>query len=90
MSLDKAIKSGKEWRKPYRKSAAFDPACQRHGPNSCPVCQDNRQHANRKRIEAAKESEDELMKLEPAPMTEERRSDCNQALRLIGIDVDLY
>ncbi len=90
MSLDKAIKSGKEWRKPYRKRAAFDPACQKHGIGSCPACQANRQYANRKRLEAAKESEDELMKLESEPRPKELRDAYNRSLRLIGIDVDLY
>lgn len=36
MSLDKAIKYGKEYRKPYRKSKAFDRSCRNHG--SCPYC----------------------------------------------------
>jgi hypothetical protein len=40
MSLDKAIKSKKEKRKPYRKSKAFDRTCRNHG--SCNWCRDNR------------------------------------------------
>jgi len=40
MSLDKAIKHGKEKRKPYRKSKAFDHTCRNHG--SCSYCRDNR------------------------------------------------
>ncbi len=82
MSLDKAIKSGKEWRKPYRT------ACQRHG--CCSACQEGRQYANRKRIEAAKEREEELMKLESEPRPKELRDAYNRSLRLIGIDIDLY
>ena len=31
MSLDKAIKSGKEHRKPYRRAKAIDPSCRNHG-----------------------------------------------------------
>ena len=40
--LDKAIKSGKEHRKPYRKSQRFDKTCRCHG--SCPYCRSNRLH----------------------------------------------
>ena len=46
MSLDKAIKYGKEKRKPYRGSKAFDPACRN---NTCPWCRSNKEHAHRKR-----------------------------------------
>ena len=42
MALDKAIKSGKEHRKPYRGSKAIDGTCRNHG--SCPWCKANRQH----------------------------------------------
>lgn len=42
MALDKAIKSGKEHRKPYRGSKAIDGTCRNHG--SCPWCKQNRQH----------------------------------------------
>jgi hypothetical protein len=38
--LDKAIKSGKEHRKPYRGSKAFDRSCRNHG--DCPYCKNNR------------------------------------------------
>lgn len=37
MSLDKAIKHGKEKRKPYRGAKAFDRTCRNHG--TCPFCQ---------------------------------------------------
>jgi hypothetical protein len=50
MSLDKTIASGKEWRKPYRKSKAFDPACRN---NTCPYCLGNKRHATRKREASA-------------------------------------
>lgn len=46
MSLDKAIKFGKEHRKPYRGSKAFDRSCRNHG--SCAYCSNNRQ-INKKR-----------------------------------------
>jgi hypothetical protein len=42
MSLDKAIKHGKEKRKPYRGSKAIDATCRNHG--SCTYCRDNRTH----------------------------------------------
>lgn len=48
MSLDKAIKSGKEHRKPYRKAKAVDTTCRNHG--SCIYCQGNRQYKNKKKI----------------------------------------
>lgn len=40
MSLDKAIKSGKEHRKAYRGGKAVDGTCRNHG--SCPYCKGNR------------------------------------------------
>lgn len=42
MSLDKAIKSGKEKRKPYRKAKAVYSTCRNHG--SCKWCEENRTH----------------------------------------------
>ena len=36
MSLDRAIATGKEHRKPYRGSRAFDTGCRNHG--SCAHC----------------------------------------------------
>lgn len=47
MSLDKAIERGKEHRKPYRKSKAFDRTCRNHG--SCPYCANGRQHKHKRR-----------------------------------------
>lgn len=40
MSLDKAIKHGKEKRKPYRGAKAIDCTCRNHG--SCDWCRENR------------------------------------------------
>lgn len=57
MALDKAIEHGKERRKPYYKSQAVDASCRPGG--SCPYCQRGRRHKNRKRLEAAKEKQDE-------------------------------
>lgn len=41
MSFNKAIQYGKEHRKPYKRSKAFDHTCRNHG--SCSYCSDNRQ-----------------------------------------------
>lgn len=49
MSLDKAIKSGKEHRKPYRKAKAVDKMCRNH--KGCPYCEGNRTYKNKKREE---------------------------------------
>jgi hypothetical protein len=42
MSLDKSIATGKEHRKPFRKSKAVDHTCRNHG--TCAYCADNRAH----------------------------------------------
>lgn len=47
MSLDKAIKSGKEHRKPYTGSKVIDYTCRNHG--GCPWCEENRKHKFRDR-----------------------------------------
>jgi len=57
MSLDKAIASGKEHRKPYRKSKRFDKTCRNHG--SCAYCRGNRMHKHKLRELAAQDSEDD-------------------------------
>lgn len=50
MALDKAIKSGKEKRKPYYDSRAFDPHC-RNNCDLCPYCRDNRLYnTNKKKL----------------------------------------
>ncbi len=46
MSLDKAIKHGKEKRKPYRGAKAVDATCRNHG--GCPWCKGNRLHKHKK------------------------------------------
>ena len=56
MSLDKAIEHGKERRKPYRGSKAFDRSCRNHG--TCGWCQSNRTIKDRRR-EPIIEKEDE-------------------------------
>lgn len=51
MSLDKAIKYGKEKRKCYYGAKRVDPSCRNHG--NCPWCKENRQYKNKKREEQA-------------------------------------
>ena len=53
MSLDKAIRYGKEQRKPYRGSQAIDGSCRNHG--GCPWCLENRKHKFRDRHPPEKE-----------------------------------
>ena len=48
MSLDKAIQSGKEKRKQYRKSKAVDRSCRNHG--SCAYCEQSRMHKHKKKL----------------------------------------
>ena len=52
--LDKAIKSGKERRKPYYGSAKHDRTCRNHG--SCPYCAKARKLKARKLALKAKEN----------------------------------
>lgn len=59
MSLEKAIRYGKERRRVYRKSAAFDRSCRHHG--SCPWCRANRLYSRIKAETAARQQEDELL-----------------------------
>lgn len=54
MSLDKAVEHGKEHRKPYRGSKAFDPACRN---NTCPWCLSNKLHQQRKEQARAEDAE---------------------------------
>lgn len=55
MSLDKAIKYGKEKRKPYKGSKIFDKSCRNHG--GCPWCERNRKHKFRDKHPAEKNEE---------------------------------
>lgn len=55
MSLDKAIKYGKEKRKPYRKAKAVSKLCRNHG--ACDWCKSNRTYKNKKRLEKVNVSE---------------------------------
>lgn len=59
MSLDKAIKYGKEHRKQYFGSERYFGSCRNHG--SCPFCQGNRLHKFRdKHPETMEEAIDEI------------------------------
>ena len=58
MPLDKAIASGKEQRKPYRGSKAFDRSCRNH--RGCNWCERNRAHRKERRA--------------PADLTEQERT----------------
>lgn len=51
MSLDKAIRYGKEHRKPYTGSRAVDRSCRCHG--GCPYCEGNRRYREKRLLEAA-------------------------------------
>jgi hypothetical protein len=47
MSLDKAVKHGKEKRKQYSGSKHFSASCRNHG--GCPYCEGNRLHKYKRR-----------------------------------------
>lgn len=66
MSFDKAIKSGKEKRKPYRKSKAFDGTCRNHG--SCPWCERNRKHFD---VKSRFDADDEIKNWELEQLVDE-------------------
>ena len=53
MPLDKAIEHGKEKRKPYRGTKAFDCSCRNHG--TCEYCHGNRLYSSNKRNESSKQ-----------------------------------
>lgn len=57
MSLDKAIKHGKEKRKPYYGSKAIDCSCRNHG--TCEWCLSNRTIQQQKVKEAMKQALEE-------------------------------
>jgi hypothetical protein len=59
MSLEKAIKYGKEWRKQYRDSRLFSWGCRNHG--SCKCCEGNRLYASKKRLMKAMYDEKEVL-----------------------------
>jgi len=58
MSLDKAIKSGKEHRKEYRGAKSIDPSCRNHG--GCPFCEKGRLKYKKKIKDKIKDNLEEL------------------------------
>ena len=58
MALDKAIKSGKEHRKPYRGAKFVDETCRNHGgrrhKSQCPWCLGNRTNKNKQKDKISK------------------------------------
>ena len=61
MSLNKAIEHGKEKRKPYRGSKAFDHTCRNHG--SCDWCRENRLYREnrlKEKLDQEEREEDEI------------------------------
>jgi hypothetical protein len=56
MGLEKAIASGKEYRKPYKGAKSFDKGCRNHG--FCSKCRDNKLYATTKELEKVKYQED--------------------------------
>ena len=58
MSMDKAIQSGKEHRKEYYGSKAFDRTCRCGG--SCEYCRGNRLYKNKKRLQKMLDREKEM------------------------------
>jgi hypothetical protein len=61
MALDKAIAHGKEKRRRYYRSKAFDTTCRPHG--SCPHCRGSRLHSDRKARQIATEKLAEFLRL---------------------------
>jgi len=58
MSLDKAIKSGKEHRKPYYGAQACDASCRPHG--GCTYCREGRLHKYKKKMLKEKDYKSEV------------------------------
>lgn len=59
MSMNKAIKSGKEHRKEYRNAKRVDPSCRNHG--GCDWCKENRQYSTKKRLQKVSKELQEYM-----------------------------
>lgn len=57
MSLDKAIKYGKEHRKEYKGGKAISKRCRNHG--GCIWCEGNRKHKYLKKMQAISDMEEE-------------------------------
>lgn len=59
MSLEKAIKHGKERRSQYYDSRAFDSSCRNN--RGCPACESNRFHSEKKRRLSMGQEEVEIL-----------------------------
>lgn len=71
MSLDKAINSGKEYRKNYFGSKRFDRSCRNHG--NCGYCENNRNFCSEKRKLACEEQENEVESPNEEPTNEPQK-----------------
>lgn len=71
MSMEKAIKSGKEHRKEYRGGKSIDPMCRNHG--GCDWCKENRQYSTNKRLQKTSKDLQEFISEELYKRTVESR-----------------
>ena len=85
MSFDKAIASGKEHRKQYRGSKAFDAYCRNHG--GCSWCAENRQYANIKAKQKADAAVDEYLEQQD---TKDKKQDNKNNTQQKGDEADAY
>lgn len=87
MSLEKAIKYGKEHRRPYRGSKAFDCSCRNHG--SCSYCESNRTIFDKRARARTEGQEDEYFGFwfTPDPY-DALQAEAEKTYRRMGIDPD--
>lgn len=87
MSLEKAIKHGKEKRRPYYGSARFDHGCRNHG--SCKYCMCNRTFSTRRARAKTEDQIDEWFGYwgYPDPSDADAAA-ANDTYRRFGIDAD--
>jgi hypothetical protein len=78
--LDKSIKYGKENRKEYTKSQAFDRSC-RHG-GSCSYCAGNRVFASKRRAPADFDTQENYV------MTEFEQADPTDSANIVSLHAD--
>jgi len=85
MSLEKAIKYNKEYRKPYRGAKVFDCSCRNHG--GCGYCNNNRTIFDKKARQRLEGQVDEWFGYWNLPDPYDASSDAYDArLKEIGID----
>ena len=87
MSLDKAIRFGKERRKEYRDSRRFDCSCRNHG--SCSYCRSNRTIFDKRARSRTDGQEDEYFGywFMPDPHDADQ-AEAEKNYRRLGIDPD--